>query len=209
MGFGLLAAIGWFGISPMSLALAGGFMLVAPAMLTGFFRIALTLEQGGETRFVQPFAAFFRAPPPIWMVAVFCAFLFLIWLTDAGVLYSVLVGSEYLPYELPWLVRPDERVLTFWLWSSLMGSVLAFMIFTVSAFSVPLLFERRATLVAAISASVRAVFKNFMPCMTWALILTGAIIGAIVLLPLLLAVLPVLAYASFALYRAVFPLAET
>lgn len=90
-----------------------------------------------------------------------------------------------------------------------MGSVLAFTIFTVSAFSVPLLFEQRTTLVAAISASVLAVFRNFIPCMAWALMLTGVVVGAIVLLPLLLAVLPVLAYASFFLYRSVFPLAET
>ena len=72
IGFGLLTAVGRFGISPMSIAFAGGFMLVAPAMLTGFFRIALTLEQGGETRIGLPFSAFFQAPPTIWVVAVFC-----------------------------------------------------------------------------------------------------------------------------------------
>jgi uncharacterized membrane protein len=190
----------------MSLAFAGGFMLVAPAMLSGFFRIATSLERGIEVSFEQPFLAFFQNPPALWAVALMCAFIFMIWITDAGVLYSFIIGGEYLPYELPWLVRPQERVLKFWLWGSLMGSALAFALFAVSAFSVPLLFERRTTLVAAVHASVRAVFKNLMPCMAWALFLSVTVVVSIIFLPLLLATLPVLAHASFALYREIFPL---
>jgi uncharacterized membrane protein len=84
----------------------------------------------------------------------------------------------------------------------------AFIILAVSAFSVPLLHERRVNLVQAINASFRAVFANFLPCIAWGLELTGATVLSIVLLPLFTVVLPVLAYASFDLYRKVFPLLE-
>ncbi|MEW8028706.1 MAG: DUF2189 domain-containing protein [Candidatus Thiodiazotropha sp.] len=205
IGLVLLYAVGELGISPMSLPFAGGFMLVAPAMLTGFFQLASNVLSDKETAFSTPFAAFLHTPPQTWMVALFCAFIFLIWITDAGVLYSFIIGGEHIPYEFPWFLKADKDITSFWFWGALMGAVLAFIIFCVSAFSVPLLFEGRSSLVQAVHASVRAVFKNFVSTMSWALILSLSIVMAILLLPLLLLVLPVLAYASFALYQTVFP----
>lgn len=86
-----------------------------------------------------------------------------------------------------------------------MGAALALIIFAISAFSVPLLYYRRAELVQAIVLSVRVVFGNFVPCIAWAFILSGAIISSILLLPLFLLAFPVLAYASHALYHETFP----
>jgi uncharacterized membrane protein len=203
----VLVAVGAFGISPMALPVTGGFMLVGPALLTGFFRLAVIHAAGHRPRLMDAFAAFAHAPAGLWLVALLCAFLFLIWITDAAVLYAVMIGAEHLAYDLSWVTRLQHRVVAFELWGALMGSVLAFAILAISAFSVPLLHERRAGLVAAVHASARAVFGNFLTCIAWGLVLSGATLLSILLLPLLTLVLPVLAYASFALYRRVFPVA--
>lgn len=208
IGLALLAAVGRFGISPMALPFAGGFMLVGPALLTGFFRLSVMRAGGRQPSLMAAFAAFAHAPAGLWLVALVCAFLFLIWITDAAVLYTVMIGREHLPYDLPWVIRLQRQVLVFELWGALMGSVLAFIILAISAFSVPLLHEGRASLIQAVHASVRAVFGNFIACIAWGLVLTATTLLAILLLPLLIVVLPVLAYASFALYRKVFPLPE-
>jgi len=205
IGLVLLAAIGYLGVYPMALPVAGGFLLVGPTMLAGFFHIDRILEQGGRPGLADPFSGLFRAPAGFWLLATFCLFMFLIWITDAGVVYAFLIGAQEQPHALPWLVWPGGDVLVFWGWSALMGSVLAFIVFTVTAFSVPLLLEGRANLVSAVHASVRAVFKSFLPCMAWALLLGASVIGAVILLPLLPVVLPPLAYAGLALHRAVFP----
>ncbi|MCU7942730.1 MAG: DUF2189 domain-containing protein [Candidatus Thiodiazotropha sp. (ex Cardiolucina cf. quadrata)] len=205
IGLLLLYAVGELGISPMSLPFAGGFMLIAPAMLGGFFQLASRIQAHQEVSLATPFTAFLHTPLQTWMVALFCAFIFLIWITDAGVLYSFIVGGTDLPYQLPWFLQVDESITSFWFWGALMGSVLAFIIFCISAFSVPLLFEGRGGLVQAVHASVRAVFRNFVTTMLWAVLLSLSILISIMLLPLLLLVLPVMAYASFALYRLVFP----
>jgi len=205
IGLALLVGVGHFGLSPMALPFAGGFMLVGPALLGGFFELVRVSHRGGTPGFGDALRGFVRAPAGIWAVAIICAFLFLIWITDAAVLYSFMVGGDHLPYEVPWLLKWERHVVAFELWSALMGSVLAFVIFAVSAFSVPLLFEERASLVQAIHASVRAVFRNFLPCLTWGLLITGATVLSILLLPVFVVVLPVLAFASFALYRKVFP----
>ena len=69
----------------------------------------------------------------------------------------------------------------------------------------PLLCERRAGLVAAVVASVRAVFASFGALMLWAVLLGSTMIASILLLPLFVVTFPLLAYASDSLYRQVFP----
>jgi len=85
------------------------------------------------------------------------------------------------------------------------GAVVAFLLFAVSAFAVPLLCERRASLVEAVVKSVRIVFGNFFTTMVWAVLLSVTVIASILMLPLLLLTLPWLAYASRALYRSALP----
>jgi uncharacterized membrane protein len=205
IGLVLLWAVGRVGVSPMALPLAGGFMLVGPVVLTGFFRMADLHDAGRAVRLRDALGSFVRAPAGLWVVALLCSFLFLIWITDAAVLYAFTIGGEHLPYALPWGLRLERHIVAFELWASLMGAVLAFIIFAVSAFSVPLLHARRASLAQALSASVRAVIGNLAASLAWGMLLTGATVLSIVLLPLLVVTLPVLAYASYALYRAVFP----
>jgi uncharacterized membrane protein len=63
----------------------------------------------------------------------------------------------------------------------------------------------RIGMVQAIHVSVRAVFGSFSASIAWGAVLTGTTLLSILVLPLLLVTLPVLAYASFALYRFVVP----
>lgn len=78
-------------------------------------------------------------------------------------------------------------------------------LFTVSAFSVPLIYYRRASLVAAVVASARAIFGQLPVMLGWACLLALVIIVSAWVLPLLLYTLPVMAYASRSLYRQAFP----
>ena len=95
---------------------------------------------------------------------------------------------------------------TFALWSIPVGAFLAMGLYLVTAFSVPLLYERRTEVIPAIVGSVRAVLGNLGPALAWALIIVVGLAPGILIPPLLPVTLPVLAYGSFALYRTVFPL---
>lgn len=205
IGLVVLSAAYRIGVAAMALPLAGGFMLLGPILLSGFFRLVEIRDGGGRPRARDAFAAFLHAPRGLWIVALVCAFLFMIWITDAGILYSFTIGRHGITQTPLWLEQLQDDALGFTLWSSLMGSVLAFFAFALSAFSVPLLHQRRATLVQAVYASVCVVLRYFPVSIAWGLLLAGVIIASVVLLPLLTVSLPVMAYASFALYRRVFP----
>jgi uncharacterized membrane protein len=171
-------------------------------LLTGYFNVARVEREGGTPRFADLLAGYRQAPRELWVIALVCLFLFMVWITDAATIYSFMIGrTPVMLRDLP----AHDQVLEFEFYGSLMGAALAFAIYAVSAFSVPLLFDRRATLIGAVVASVRAVFGNFVVALAWALVLAVAMIGSILLLPLFIVVLPWLSYASYALYREFYP----
>jgi len=194
--------LGQAAVAPMALALSGGFMLVGPLLLVGYFELADRSARGEPAGFAQALAAYRRAPAGLWAMGAICTFFYLIWITDAATLYGFMVGGE--PRGFAALLAPAQEVRNFVLWSSVMGAALAFMIFAVTAFAVPLLHYGRASLIQAVVLSVRTVFGNFAVALLWGLLLATAIIGSVFLLPLFPVVFPVLAYASHALYREVF-----
>lgn len=191
------------GLAPFVIAAAGAFMLVGPAILAGFFGIARAGEAGQSLGIGCILAGFGAASRSLWALALVCALLFMIFITDAAILYSYMIGGTPL-----WLSPqlPDAAgVARFVRWAMVSGLVLAVLLFCVSAFSVPLLCERRAGLVDAVVCSVRVVFAGFGPAMLWAALLGTTIIGSVLLLPLLPLTLPWLAYASRSLYRQALP----
>lgn len=191
------------GLTPLVIAAAGAFMLIGPVLLAGFHGIAAAYEAGLPADAAALLGGFRRAAPALWVLALVCGLLFMIFVTDAAILYSYMIGGT--PVWLGELPAEPQAVSRFLLWGGISGLFVAFLLFAVSAFSVPLLCENRAGLVGAVAVSVRIVFANFVAAMTWAFLLAALTMGSILLLPMLPLVLPWLAYAGRALYRRVLP----
>lgn len=189
--------------TPFILPAAGAFMLLGPAILAGFFGIADAWEVNAVVGFNAVGAGFGKASRAIWALALVCGLLFMIFVTDAAILYAYMVGNA--PVWLSELAPFSESVSRFVVWSAVSGAIVAFLLYAISAFAVPLLCERRADLVEAVVVSVKVVFGNFAMAMLWALLISTLVIASVVILPLLPLVLPWLAYASRALYREVLP----
>lgn len=197
--FSALWRQGWLPFLP---AAAGAFMLLGPVTLAGFFGIACASEAGQPPGAAAIAAGFRRAAGALWALAVVCGLLFMIFITDAAILYAYLVGGDPIAVG-DWLPHPG--VGRFLLGAGVSGLFVALMLYAISAFSVALLCERRTGLVAAVVLSVRIVFANLPQALLWALLLAGVGIASALLLPLLPLTLPWLAYASRALYREVLP----
>ena len=206
IGIVLLGAVIRSGFAPMSFPLIGGFLLVAPALLSGFCAIARADRDGRTATWQDIVAGFRNMPRDLWGLLLVCGFLFVIWITDAGILYSFMVGKREAGLEM--LLPPSNMVFRFELGAAVAGAFFALIVFCITAYAVPLLIDRRANLVVAVSASVRAVFRSVPANMLWAFLLGATVIGSVILPPLLAVVLPVMAFASEALYREVFPVAQ-
>ncbi len=203
VGVIILVAIERASFAPMIFPLTGGFMFVGPLLLSGFFAIADRVARGEKTSFSDVVSGFSRTSREMLTLAFVCTLLFIVWIADTAMLYGFLVGRT--PTPLLVLLSPSNDVAIFLIWSSLLGAIIAFGIFTISAFSVPLLYYRRAGLARAVRLSIAAVFANLVPSLLWALFLSVTIIVSILIFPLFLMTFPVLAFASHALYRELFP----
>jgi uncharacterized membrane protein len=85
---------------------------------------------------------------------------------------------------------------------TLVGGLMALGLFTVTAFSLPMLLDRPVDFATAIITSIAAVRANGMVMLRWAAIIAGLLIVA--MLPLFLGlviVLPLLGHATWHLYR--------
>ncbi len=206
IGVLLMLGVTRLGLAPMVWSLAGGFLLVGPVVLAGFFGVSTAVSQARKPRWGDVLRGFRNAPGGLVGLSAACVFLFVIWMVDATILYSFMVGNPEADWRM--LIPASSDLLRFQLGAWVMGSVFALIVFCISAYSVPLLIERRASLVPAVTASVKAVFVNPASSLVWALVLGVAVICAIVLPPVLIVVLPVLAFAGEALYREVFPVSD-
>jgi uncharacterized membrane protein len=203
MGLGFVSLLELLQWAPLNVSLAGGFMLVGPVTLSGFFAMIDAHRAGSSPTFGDVVKSFTALPRGCWAIAFVCTLLFAIWMTDAGTLYTFIVSETQTGIGA--MLPPRADVARFLAYSSIMGAVLALIIFAVSAFSIPLIRDGRADMVSGVVASVRAIFANFPVMMAWALLLSLTIIASILLLPLLLVTLPVMAFASHSLYLCAYP----
>ena len=199
----IMGGLIWLGWMPFVIAAAGAFMLIGPAVLAGFFGIAKSHEAGESPGPAAVIAGFRRATGALWAMALVCALLFMIFITDAAILYAYMVGAA--PVGLVELLPTADNILRFVRWGAVSGLIVAILLFTISAFSVPLLCERRCGLVDAVMTSARIVLRYPLPAFFWAFLLSTVVITSILCLPLLPVTLPWLAYASRAIYQAVLP----
>ena len=203
IGVAILASITRASYAPFIFPVSAGFMLLGPFLLGGFFSLADQLAAGNECRAEDIRRGFSRTNGGIFAIALVCMLVFAVWVINAAYQYGSIVGR--VPEPIFNLLAPSANVISFLLWSSVLGAALAFFVFAISAFSVPLLYYRRARLFQAVALSVRAVLQNFWLCIGWSLLMTVAIVISIVIFPLFLVVFPVLAYACHSLYREIFP----
>ena len=97
------------------------------------------------------------------------------------------------------VLAPNHYLFEVWL---SMGGILAAPIFASSVVSMPLMLDRRITLLDAVLTSWRVVLANPLPMAVWSgLIMLLVLVGFATLLIGLLVVVPVLGHASWHAYR--------
>ncbi|MBL8471564.1 MAG: DUF2189 domain-containing protein [Rhodocyclaceae bacterium] len=204
-GSALFWGVHWSGFAPLVLTLAGGFMLIGPLAVAGLMGVPDTLRAGGRPAIATVFAALRDAPRALWVLGLFCLLILFIWFSDAGTLYGFMIGERV--HDLL-AALTSKRFARFHLFQSIMGAALASVVYVVTVHAVPLVARRRANLVQAVVASVRAVFRGLPAHLAWGVLLSVAVFAALCFPPLFAAVLPLLAYAGSAVHETVFPRAS-
>ena len=217
---GLVLAL--FGLGILALAhdrfwlMAGalsGFLVVAPVLATSLYALSRALERGEpanvslvlKTWLNWQNSHFNKWGNDYWCLVQFGALLALAgtgWVVTSAALITLLAP---LPIQTPLdfirhVVLARQGFL-FELWLAV-GGVLAAPIFASTVIAMPLLLDRRVTLLTAVLTSWRAVLANPLPLALWAALIMGfTLLGLGSLLLGLIAVVPMLGHASWHAYR--------
>jgi len=209
---GFYAAAGWFLIVMFYVLtlhyyvypMVTGFAMVAPFIAAGFYDISRKLERGEPLTWRGVYGSLWEARGRDlgWMVLV-TTFAYIIWMDIAAALYVIFFGLRPLSFaDMIVAILTTPRGLLFFAVGNAAGTVLAITVFSLSAVSFPLLFDRNIDFVTAMITSVKVVQANRWPMLVWCLTIAVLMFLSFATVFVgLLVVLPVLGHASWHLYR--------
>lgn len=190
-----------------------GFLVVAPVLATSLYALSRARERGekADVRVVLKTWLNWQNKHvnkwgnDYWCLVQFGALLALAgsgWVLTSAALITLLAPVPITtPHEFIRHVVLAENSFLFELWLTL-GGVLAAPIFASTVIAMPLLLDRRVTLLQAVLASWQVVLVNPLPMAFWAALIMGfTLLGLGSALLGLIAVIPLLGHASWHAYR--------
>lgn len=177
----------------MLLSLLSGFVFVGPLLAIALYAISWQLEHGRIPTFDRSFAEAKRRLGDGMVFALILLVIFLVW-ARAGSMVHV-----FFPVES----QPDwQQITRFLLIGSAVGSIFAAITFAASAFSLPMLMDRKADTVTAVVTSVNATLRNKPAMVVWlALIVVLTAIGFATFFVGMAVLFPLLGHATWHAYR--------
>ncbi len=203
VGLALTIGLIWGGLGSLILPLAGGLMILAPILIVGLYDVARRLEAGLPVSIANCFSAFGRSAGQLAAMGIVLLVCYLFWVRSALLLFALFFNQDPPPFDqfLQDVVLSLQGA-PLLLFGSIIGAGFAAIVFSISAISIPLIYDRPVDVLTSIGVSLLTVRENFKVMFGWAaLIVLITLMGIVTAFVGLAVALPVLAYATWHAYR--------
>lgn len=181
----IVAGLTWrFGTIALYIGLATGFVFVGPVLAVGLYSISRQLGTGRKPVLGYCVREGWGHIRELLVLGLILLVVLLVWARAAATMYV------FFPME----GDPDLlQLLPFLGIGSTVGAVFAGVVFSASAFSLPMIMDRKVDAITAVVTSANAVLRNKVPMLVWAgliglVVVLGfatGFLGFVVLLPLI------------------------
>ena len=183
--------------------LTAGYFLVTPFLALGLYDVSRRLEYDQMPDIRESFGAWRANPFNLFAMGLVLMLLLLFWMMAANFVFAIFyTGITPRLDELIHVLILSGESPAFLAMGIISGSFFALAAFSISVVAVPMLVDRKADVMDAISTSLTAVRTNIRPLMLWAsLIVMFVGLGLITFFIGLAVFMPIVGYASWHAYR--------
>lgn len=175
------------------LSTLSGFVFIAPVLAIGLYSISCQIQRGEKPVLGRCFQDGVKHLSNEMVFAVIMLVIFLVWARAASMVHIF----------YPETASPAwSDLLLFLAVGTAIGSIFATVMFCSSAFSLPMILDRKVDVVTALVTSINAVLRNKLTMLVWATLIIGLIgIGFLTALIGLIIILPLLGHATWHAYQ--------
>jgi uncharacterized membrane protein len=189
-----IALLTWrLGLLALYAGLASGFVFVGPFLAMGLYSISYQREHGRHPTLAFSFRVGRAYLRDTLVVGVCLLVVLLVW-ARAAMIMSVFRPSDAFP---TW-----SDLIPYLSIGTVVGAFFCAIVFAATAFSLPMLLDRRADAITAVVTSINATLRNKPAMLVWGtLIVIAVLVGFATMFVGFIALLPLIGHATWHAYR--------
>ncbi len=166
LSYGVSALAYVFGNYVLLFVLLSGFVFVGPVIAIGLYEISRSLARGQTPALAEGWHATRSHLGNTMIFALVLLIIFLVWVRAGSMVHAF----------FPPNAEPQLKDLALFLGiGSAVGSIFAVIVFSASAFSLPMMADRKVDAITAVITSVNAVLRNKLSMVVWIVLIVAAV----------------------------------